>query len=255
MKIVLRIFSYIFAIAIGAVSSWVAFNLFAFVNHDATPVSSQTVSIEPEAAAVEARLKSYRTDLENGLCGFSSAVSNDRNFSVKLLVEQDTAAAEVVGIAALYKKAMRFDLLDICDSAGKIISDGDGAVQGSLVHTNPSSQDFLPMSDSLVGTGKVLTLQARIPFQCSNAPLFASGGVILDNSFFNEFSPSRDCRLIMRHNDELFGMDAVKTISQYSDGKILIDNEPWIAAPIDPGFGADWQAWIVMRKPPTVSQR
>lgn len=248
----LRFFSYLLVLCIGAGSA--GFGVLYIANKKTSSLAewSARQELETAAAGVQKRMQALREELAARQRGFGAAVAADRGFSVKLFVEQDSAAPEVTDIASGYRKAMNFDLLSIVDGSGRILSCGQfpGAA-GSSLAVLPPSADFTPLRDQLGGR-EVLTLQARSDFSVSGIVLCAVGGIVLDHAFFAGLSPSADIPLIVRCGDELFGMDKVKTISEFREGRIYIDNAPWLATPVDLGLGAGYASWLVVREPPAL---
>jgi len=245
----LRFLSYILVLALGAASA--GFTVVYLVNRNTGALAEWSANRQLDIAAggVQKRMAALRDDLAKRQQGFGVAVAADRGFSVRLFVEQDTAAPEVSDIAAGYRRAMGFDLLSITDPEGLILSCGHfpGAA-GTRLTRMPPSADYLPMRDQIDGRD-ALTLQARSTFSVSGISLCAIGGITLDRTFFAALAPSPEISLIVRSGDELFGMDNVSTISEFRDGRIYIDNTPWLAAPVDLGLGPDYSSWMVMREP------
>jgi len=182
--------------------------------------------------AVEKEIGDISQDVAQRLAAFGAAVSQDRDFSMKLLVERDALAPEVTEIASKYMQAMGLAVLDVTDSALTVISSGhyparagSAAPQKAAV-TGP---DAVAVVEDMKGT-PTLTLQVRSAFTCVDIPLYCFGGIAVDNAFLAGLAPRQGVQVILKLGDRVTGIDSVVSISGIEDNRIIINDIHYIAS-------------------------
>ena len=249
MKAVFFLFTIVLAAALGAGASlW-------FVNQKSAGVGTMIAESKLDAAASAATENGRRfiTSLETRQKGFCEAVAADRSFSAKLMVEADTSAPEITELARNYMGAMGFDVLTVSDVSGRILSCGaQPALAGQMPTAVPAAKAFEITADPSQPPGSDSLFIGRTQtFTSSGVPLTCIGGVVFNEKLMAQLSPSPDCPLIIMFGGRYYGTGTMKTISPVTpDGSIYINNEPWFARAVDPGFGKTipgFKAWVVCR--------
>ncbi len=189
-------------------------------------------TLHGNSAIIEKKLDDCSDRIARQLNGFTAMVSEDRDFIMKLLVENDYTAPEVAEIAGQYIKAMGLSFLEITDENFRILSSGHfPAGAGSQALTKKDMPENKPvwMVENSKGN-KVLSLQIKIPFSCEGVHLFCVGGILVDDSFLNTIRPFEECLLILKQGNEIRGFDSIQKMSEIKENKIIINDKPWLAA-------------------------
>lgn len=192
--------------------------------------------------------------LVSQLSGFCLTVADDRDFTMKLIVEKDYSAPEVADIAPRHMKAMGFSFLEITDADYRILSSGHfpasagNSAKGKKELPEGSASFIL---DNIKGR-EVLTYQVKIPFSCTGAALYAVGGISADSGFVARLRPHVGVVVLLEHGGGILGMDEIETMSEIKDYNILINDKPWIASSLTlPLVGEEnyLEMIILMEKP------
>ena len=91
-----------------------------------------------------------------------------------------------------------------------------------------------------------LTIQARRQFRIADVPFSVLGGVLLNDRFLERLSPGTSVMVLLRFGGEVMGMPDVKSISEIKDGKILINDREYRAAPVDVPMAGDGEAPMLL---------
>lgn len=207
---------------------------------------------------VKRRLDNLASQLVSQMRGFCVTVADDRNFAMKLIVEQDYSAPEVADIAGQYMKAMGFAFLEITDAEYRILSSGHfPASAGNKATQKESLPDSTAMfiEDNIKGV-QVLALQVKMPFSCADVPLYAIGGVYVDADFIARLKPHDGVRLLLKQGNEIAGMDDIETMSEINDNTIIINDISWLASSLTLSWagGEDGpEIILLMEQPPDFS--
>ncbi len=218
------------ALAVGCITAGIL--LFA-VNRKIAPLNRDYALKEliVSANAVTKHVDNLSEQLLSQLSGFCSIVADDRDFAMKLIVEQDYSAQEVTDIAGKYIRAMGFDFLEVTDKKYRILSSGHFPASAGNKATGKS---MLPdkaatfIDDNVKGT-EVLALQAKIPFTCADVPLYAIGGINVNAAFLAELRPHDGVRILLKQGNEIAGMDDIETMSEIKDNTIIINDKTLLA--------------------------
>lgn len=186
------------------------------------------------SADVESRLRQQSAALTRQLSAFSRSVAADREFSMLLLVENNRVASAVTELAGSYRGPMGFDLLDIIDSGGVLVSCGSEpahtgmTVQDRIALLGTTAQVIMDTTGPLPG----FSWQARCNFTIADIPFSCTGGYRIDDSFLRNLTSRPGIRLILRSGDRVTGMPDVRTISDIVNNTIIINNTTYLAAPV-----------------------
>jgi hypothetical protein len=180
---------------------------------------------------VEKRITDQSLHLSDQLNAFSRVVAADREFSMKLLVENNRSAPEVTEAAPRYMEPMGLSMLEIADSQHVLLSCGQFPAN---VGTSAADKEALLndkgvfVEDNVKGQ-KVLTLQANIRFKILDAGFYCSGGFVVDENFVSRMSPGNGFRLLLKQGQRVMGMDNVESISEVMDSAIIVNNKTYQA--------------------------
>jgi hypothetical protein len=186
------------------------------------------------AQILENRLHASAGRLSAQLGAFGATVSKDYDFSMKLLVEKDPTAPEVYDMAARYMDAMGLSVLDLIDEKKRVISSGHfPARAGNPAGDNVALLDKkgLFVMDNIRGSD-ALTFQAKAAFTCSDVPVYAVGGFIVDSAYLADLTPRRELELILKRGNEVIGRHDVKSMSAITDNIIIVNDRRWLATSI-----------------------
>jgi hypothetical protein len=207
--------------------------LFAVNKHIAPCINANALKqLAMTSTTVDRSVKNISDRLRDQLTGFCTTVAEDRDFAMKLIVEQDASAPEVSEIAARYIGAMGFSFLDIIDANATILSSGHfPAYAGSRNEKKKTMRDSVAtvMVENSKGTD-VLTLQVRIPFTCAGTILSAIGGIVIDSSFVATLIPYDGVLVVIKKGNTVTGMPSVESMSELKDNHLIINNQSWLAA-------------------------
>jgi hypothetical protein len=182
--------------------------------------------------AVEKQIGDISGEIARRLAGFGAAVSQDREFSMKLLVEHDTWSPEVTEIAGRYMSAMGLSVLDVTDSALTVLSSGHFSGRAG---TSAMQKAFLSGDEAVcliedVNGEQVPTFQSGALFTCVDIPFHCFGGIVIDNALLSRLSPWQGVQVLFKHGNLVLGMDSVATISGITDNQIVINDITYLAS-------------------------
>jgi hypothetical protein len=193
-------------------------------DHAGDPTSSGSrLLLMRQVTENRVRMMSERINIQ--LNGFAKAISSDRDFSMKLFVENNRQAPEVADFAARYMNAMGFSILEISDPQDRLLSCAQlTADAGASISDKASSVSDKPVfiNDNLKN-GKALTLQARISFKILDSTLYCGGGFTADSLFAAVLSPCSGFRTIIKNDTSLIGGDA--SITDINDSIAVINGK------------------------------
>ena len=183
---------------------------------------------------VEKQVQNQSFHLSDQLAAFSRIVATDREFSMKLLVENNRSAPEVTEIAPRFMEPMGLSMLEIADSQQVLLSCGQFPANAgmSVVDKEALLNDKGVFIEDNVKGQKILTLQALIRFKILDAGFYCTGGQIIDESFVSRMSPGNGFRLLLKQGQKVMGMENVESISDVKDSTIIINNKTYQAMSI-----------------------
>ncbi|MBD3320436.1 MAG: hypothetical protein GF350_04995 [Chitinivibrionales bacterium] len=191
--------------------------------------------------SVQRKLEQQKESLIKKLDAFANVTAQDRDFAMRLLVETDRSASDVVERAQQFIHPMNLDILEITDSAFVLLSSGHfPASAGNSIEEKCSMLDESPafLMDNIMGDS-VATLQAKVSFAIAELPFYVSGGVIIDNEFLSRLMPLDDVYVLLKTGDEIIGGKAIGnigSISDIEDQRIIINSKEFLADTIAVSF-------------------
>jgi hypothetical protein len=196
-------------------------------------------------AAIEKQVQAQGRQIVRKLSGFAELLAGDRDFTMKLVAEQDRSAAEVSEVAYRFIRAMDLSLLEVTDSAYTLLSCGHfPAAAGNSVATKALSLDSSAVfiRDNIKGEPR-LTLQARVDATIADAARISClGGAVVDRDFLAGLTPREGVRLLFTQGDITIGMDSVETMSAIKDNTIIVNDTTWLATSIELPWSGDGSA-------------
>lgn len=227
----MKIVTHLLALIAGLAASYV------FINQRVATIPQDRALLEllHTKGIVEKRLDDCRDRLARQLTAFSTVVANDRDFAMKLIVEQDVSAPEVSEIAARYMDVMDLDLLEVADGAHVLLSCGHfPASAGNSVEAKAAQLDSVAtlIYDNVKGQ-RMLTMQARIEFSIGEeARLACMGGMIVDSTFIHELAPREGLRVLFRYGDLTMGMYSIEAMSEITDNTMIVNDTTYLATSV-----------------------
>lgn len=197
--------------------------------------------IQAMTQSVKSTLASRSRQLTDQLQAFSATIASNKDFSLKVLVENDRSSRAITEMASQYLKPMHFTVLEILDSASTILSSGHfPANAGNKSKKAASLSDTTVACNENVMGETVLTLQARKKFTIADFAFFVAGGLSLDSAFLADITPAPNVRLILKNGSTYTGMGAVRSISALENSQIIINDKKYTASSIIlPSAGID----------------
>lgn len=197
-----------------------------------------------QAAAVatiqtmESMVQKQLDDLSSGIVGqldaFAQTVAANRNFSLRILVENNPSSADITGMAVQFMQPMGFSALEIADKSAHILSCGHfPARSGSDCREKATALNATPelYTENIMGTA-VLTLQAKSNFSIANIPFSVMGGVTLNRALLQRLAPRTDVTLLLKNGESYIGMDDIHAISAITNNTIIINDKKYLATSI-----------------------
>jgi hypothetical protein len=182
--------------------------------------------------AIQREIADISLQLVQQLSALGTAISKDRDFSMKLLVERDPSAPEVTELASKYMTAMGLQVLDVTDDKHTVLSSGHFPARAGVsaaAKVELLGPEAIFVIDDLRGV-PVLTLQAKAAFTCADVPFYCMGGIVADSAFLRRLSPREGVRVLLKRGAEVTGVDSVTTMSEVKNNSIIINDETYLAA-------------------------
>lgn len=199
--------------------------------------------------AVKKNLSEITRSITSRLNSFTKAVSEDRNFSLRLLVENDRSSPDVTQTSVKFIGPMGFSVLELTDSAFTILSSGHfpaNAGNSISAKANRLAEEPGIYLENMMGE-EVLTLQAIKRFEIADIPFFAVGGLKIDQNFLDMLSPGIGIGVLLRDESRYMGEITIRSISEIKNNRILINDQEYLATqfPLTPS-GENTPALIVV---------
>ncbi|MBN2036229.1 MAG: hypothetical protein JW768_05765 [Chitinispirillaceae bacterium] len=240
---------YVLVFLLGALLSGAG--VYTFISYRATSSAALFKTNEQAVMkeSVEKRMHELHRDIGARLAAFSREVATDQVFSLRLLAEKNPSAQEVTGKAVQFLKPMGFSLLDIVDSSYTILSSAEFTASAG----NSMAEKALQLSESPVVIvdrvmGKeVITLQARHRFTIAESiPFHVCGGIIIDEEWLAGLAPHYGIRVLLKKGSTVMGMEGIRTISEITDGTIIINDKKYAAVSIPLPYAGDDEAPVLI---------
>jgi hypothetical protein len=224
----MRILTHIIAVLLTAVL------ILFFINRGLSPINLDNANsvLQSNSTAIDKKIEEVASRLFLQVQGFSSTVVEDRDFAMKFLVEKDYSAPDIAEIASRYMRAMGFSFLEVTDTDYRILSSGHfPASAGNIAFTKKDMPDstLIWIYDNIKGK-KILSLQIKTPFSCEGVTLYCIGGVIADSSFISFLKPHEDITVILKHGNDILGIEDIETMSEIKENRIVINDKTWLAS-------------------------
>ena len=184
--------------------------------------------------SVEKRLADLSAQIESQLESFADVVVAHKDFSLRILVENDRSSPVVTEMAGQFLKPMGFSVLEITDSAWSILSSGHfpaSAGNKSVLRGNASSGKVNTVVADILGT-PTLTLQTERGFTIAGIVFHVTGGLTIDNALLARLSPAPGVTVLLKNGGEYIGMDNIRSISAINDHQIIINDKKYPSAEI-----------------------
>lgn len=186
---------------------------------------------------VEVQLANVTSGIAAQVAAFAKVVANDRDFSMKLLVEKERSASEVSEVANKFMEPMGFSLLSIINNRDTLLSCGQfpASVGGPAPEYRSLAEKAAFILDNVKGQ-QVLTLQAQAKFTILDTVLFANGGVVADDAFMARFTVPAGYKILLKQGGTIIGIGGISAISEVKDNAVVINNKTYPAIAINLPF-------------------
>jgi hypothetical protein len=217
------------------VSSLLAAGLVFFLMNARIRQSSDAANLEMlffAEEAVQKQINELSTRIDRQLSSLCNVVSAHKEFSLKILVENDRSSPVITEMASNFLKPMGFSVLEITDSAYAILSSGHFPANAGNRSTEKAqflSSETAACLENIMGV-ETLTMQAKKSFRIAGFPFYVMGGVTLDSTLLNRLTPRKNVILLLKKGKDFIGMKDIKSISKITDNTIIINDKKYLAA-------------------------
>ena len=198
--------------------------------------------------SVQKKFDEITLRLSSQLQSFAKAVANDRDFSLRLLVENDRSSPDITRMAQDFLAPMNFSFLEITDSSFEVLSSGHfpaNAGNSIIDKAGRLSEKPVLLEDNVMGSEK-LTLQLKEPLQIAEIPFYVMGGVEVNEKFLASLSPREGVTVLLRRGNDYLGKTEVHSVSEIRNHKILINDNEYYAAQLSLPYSGDGDAPVLI---------
>jgi len=189
------------------------------------------------------------------LSAFSKVIASDREFSMKLLVENNRSAPEVTEAAVRYIEPMGLSILEISDSQHVLLSCGEfEANAGTSIAGKEAllSEKGVFIEDVIKGKSE-LTMQAMIKFNILDAQYYCCGGFVVDDKFLRQLNPGNGFKFFFKQGQKVFGLENAEGLSNFTDSTVVMNAKTYptmsFALPVVAGTAEALLCIVVQDKP------
>ncbi len=207
----------------------------------------ETLSMITES--VEKSLGDVSERIGSKLQALADVLATDKDFALRILVENDRTSPSITEMAAHYRNPMGFSVLDITDSSFTILSSGHFTAQAG----NSAEQKAAVLSDhasayteNIMGN-PTLTYQAKTGFTIEGFRFYVMGGVTIDSMLLEQLKPNEKTGLLLKRGDRYIGMADIRSISEVTENSIIINDKTYPAATLSvPGSGSEEELKLIV---------
>lgn len=184
---------------------------------------------------VQNELQEASSHIERQLRELSEVIAADKQFSLKIFVENDRSSQLVTEMAEKFMGPMGFSVLEISDASNRILSSGH--FPASAGNSNKEKMQLLTseasaVDENIMGT-PTLTLQAKSDFTIAGFNFHTSGGTTIDKAFLERLTPNAAVTILLKRDEEYIGKDDIRSISPITDHQIIINDQKHLASELD----------------------
>ena len=198
---------------------------------------------------VQKRFEGLSTQITSQLAAFSEVVAAYKDFSLKILVENDRSSPVVTEMASQFLKPMGFSVLEIADSSWRVLSSGHfpaSAGNSSAEKADHLSDKATLCIENIMGI-PTLTLQAKTAFSIAGFTFHVAGGLTIDKALLDRLTPAGNVTLVLKKGNEYIGMEGIGSISAIKDHKVNINDKTYFASEIQiPSAGLEEEVSIIV---------
>lgn len=206
------------------------------------------IELKEAQLSVEKTLTEKLNMLNRQLDAFSTSISNDRNFSLRLLVDNDRSSPDVTEKAGQFLSPMGLSILEITDSAFTILSSGHfpanagnkDTIKGSLIGKGP-----LIVDDNIM-TSHVLTFQTGKRFAIAGMTFYAIAGLEVNSGFLSGLSPRNGVKVLLKRGKDILGLENIRSISEIKDNKIIINDKEYLAVQMNLPYAGEGEKPVLI---------
>ena len=184
---------------------------------------------------VQKRFEELSLQIASQLEAFSEVIASYKDFSLKILVENDRSSPVVTEMASQFLRPMGFSVLEITDSSWTILSSGHfpaSAGNSSAEKAGRLSKKAALCTEDIMGV-PTLTFQAKTTFSIAGFTFHVAGGLTLDKTLLERLTPAGNVTLVLKKGDEYIGMEGIGSISAIKDHRIIINDKEYPASEIE----------------------
>jgi len=199
------------------------------------PKQNQSVNeLSDMRCIVERQIQNQSRQIADQVASFSRGVAADRDFSMKLLVENNRSAPEVTDFAQRYMEPMGLSFLEITDSLHILLSCAQfPASAGTSIADKAAllGDQASFIMDNVKGK-KTLTLQAQLRFKILDSVLYCSGGKNVDEDFIAGLAVANGFKILLKQGQNIIGADPGAAVSSNTDSSITVSDTTYAAMSI-----------------------
>lgn len=203
----------------------------ASCKHAPVPLDSSKQELQCIGQIINNQILNQSLKLSEQLTAFSKVIASDREFSMKLLVENNRSAPEVTEAAGRYMEPMGLSILEITDSQHILLSCGEfQANAGTSIAGKQAllSEKGVFIQDAIKGKSE-LTVQALVKFKILDAEYYCCGGLVVDDNFLKQLDPGSGFKLFFKQGQKVFGLENAEGFSSLTDSTIVINTKTYPA--------------------------
>ena len=239
----------IIAVIIAAVVAGGGVFLSLYMLHSKQDTERAANDLLTARETVQKRLDDFSVRIQAQLQSLAEVVAANKEFSLRLLVENDRSAPAVTEIAARFLEPMGFSVLEITDSSRTILSSGHfpaSAGNKSMHQAGVLSKKLSAIMENIMGT-PTLTMQAEYPFTIAGFNFLVSGGIVVDTGLLETLTPNSRVQLLLKDGDTYLCMENIASVSPITNHEIIINDKKYRAAEIAlPVAGMDGEISLIV---------
>jgi hypothetical protein len=219
------------------------------------PVESSRQELLYIGQIINSQILNQSQKLSEQLSAFSKVIASDREFSMKLLVENNRSAPEVTEAAVRYMEPMGLSILEISDSQHVLLSCGEfEANAGTSIAGKEAllGEKGVFIEDAIKGKSE-LTMQAKAKFKILDGQYYCCGGFIVDDKFLKQVDPGNGFKFFFKQGQKVFGLENAEGLSNLTDSTVVMNAKTYpvmsFALPIAAGSAEALSCIVLQNKP------
>ena len=203
----------------------------ASCKHASVPIGFSREELLCIGQIINSQILNQSQKLSEQLSAFSKVIASDREFSMKLLVENNRSAPEVTEAAVRYIEPMGLSILEISDSQHVLLSCGEfEANAGTSIAGKEAllGEKGVFIEDVIKGKSE-LTMQVMVKFNILDAHYYCCGGFVVDDKFLKQIDPGNGFKFFFKQGQKVFGLENAEGLSNLTDSTVVMNAKTYPA--------------------------